>query len=279
MSLMMMSSSSISCVVPTLNSAATLDATLLSLRSQQNINIELIVADSGSTDGTLEICRRWGVATIYVPPGSMYRAINAGLRQCRGEWFAYLNSDDLIFPDSFSRLIECAKPINAEVVYGNCDYLDEQGRFIYSFAAAEPDTLLPLFRQKQMGFAQPAAIFRRQVYEQLDGFDESLLYRADADFFIRALLAGKNFAKLSGPSVASFRLHSRQFSNRGIQQTEIEANKIFGRQELKIRSGDRLKMMIWRVKNLPHYTVRVVRESLLSNRTRLPRSIETYTHD
>lgn len=274
-----MSSPSISCVVPTLNSAATLDATLLSLRSQQNVKLELLVADSGSTDGTLEICRRWDAATIYVPPGSMYRAINAGLRQCRGEWFAYLNSDDLIFPDSFSRLIDCPKQSDAEVAYGNCDYLDEQGRFIYSFAAAEADMLLPLFRQRQMGFAQPAAIFRRQAYEQLNGFDESLLYRADADFFIRALLAGKTFAKLSGPSVASFRLHSKQFSNRGIQQTEIEASRIFGRQELKTRSGDWLKLTAWRLKNLPHYTVRIFRESLLSNRTRLPHSIETYTHE
>ena len=269
---------SIGCVVPTLNSAVTLDATLLSLCSQQRVNLEIVVADSGSTDGTLDICRRWEVPTIYVPPGNMYRAINAALKQFDTKWLAYLNSDDLIFPDSYARLIDCAEQTDAAIVYGNCDYLDEQGRFIYSFGAAEPDAVLPLFRLRQMGFAQPATVFRRDTYHQLNGFDESLLYRADADFFIRALLAERHFAKLPGPSVASFRLHSKQFSNRGIQQTELEAERIFGRRELKPQPGDKLKLATWRLSNLPHYIVRIVRESLLSNRTRLPRSIETYTH-
>jgi glycosyltransferase involved in cell wall biosynthesis len=268
----------ISCVVPTLNSAATLDATLLSLHAQQNIHPEIIVADSGSADGTLDICRRWGVQTIYVPPGNMYRAINAGLRKCSGEWFAYLNSDDWIYPDSFARLLSRGEQAQAGAVYGNCDYADEQGRFVYSFAAAEPDELMPLFRLRQMAFAQQAAIFRRRAYEQLGGFDESLHYRADADFYIRALLARMSFAKLHGPSVACFRLHAKQFSNQGTQQTELEADRIFGREELKASLGDKLKLASWRFRNLPHYAIRILRESLLTNRIRLPRAIETYTH-
>ena len=53
----------------TLNSAPTLEFTLLSLLSQRDIPIEVIVADSGSSDGTLEICRRWSVKIIYAEPG------------------------------------------------------------------------------------------------------------------------------------------------------------------------------------------------------------------
>jgi len=268
----------ISCVVPTLNSAATLDVTLLSLRSQRNVALEISVADSGSTDGTLDICRRWGVPTIYVPPGNMYCAINAGLREGEGDWFAYLNSDDWLYPDSFARLIACSEQTNANVVYGNCDYADEQGRFVYSFAAARPDKLLPLFRLRQMGFAQPATIFRRQTYERMNGFDETLRYRADADFFIRALLGGENFAKLSGPPTACFRLHSGQFSNQGIQHSEIEADRIYGRKVLKAGFKDWLTLVWWRLGNLPHYAIRIIRESMLSRRVRLPRAVETYTH-
>lgn len=268
----------ISCVVPTLNSAATLDATLLSLRSQKNINLKIIVADSGSTDGTLEICQRWEVPSIYVPPGNMYQAINAGLRQCTSEWFTYLNSDDWIYPDSIARLLAQGKQSNADVVYGNCDYTDEQSRFVYPFEAAAPNELLPLFRLRRMAFAQPAAIFRRSSYEKLNGFDESLLYSADADFYIRALLAGNCFAKLSGPSVACFRLHAKQFSNRGLERADIEADRIFGRQELEAGFTDRLTLAAWRFRNLPHYAIRILRESLLSRRFRLPRAIETYTH-
>lgn len=268
----------ISCVVPTLNSAETLDTTLLSLRSQKKFKPAIIVADSGSTDGTSDICRRWEVPTIYVPPGNMYRAINDGLQQFNSEWVAYLNSDDWIYQNSFERLIAEGERTKAAVVYGNCDYTDAQGRFIYSFAAAEPDQLLPLFRLCRMGFAQQSAIFRRSLFEELSGFDESLLYRADADFYIRGLLAKKLFAKIAGPSVACFRLHAKQYSNQGIKQTETEANRIFGRDELRSSLNDRLTLAAWQFRNLPHYTIRILRESLLSNRLRLPRTIETYDH-
>ena len=81
-----MAKQQIGVVVPTLNSAATLTWTLCSLRSQRDVSVEMIVADSGSVDGTLNICKFWDVRTIYVPPGNMYRGINAGLRQLDAEW-------------------------------------------------------------------------------------------------------------------------------------------------------------------------------------------------
>ncbi len=270
--------STIRCVVPTLNSAETLDTTLLSLHSQQKINVEVVVADSGSTDGTLEICQRWNTPVVYVPPGNMYQAVNAGLKAGQSEWLAYLNSDDWIYPDSFSRLIEHGEATNSEIVYGNCDFTDGQGRFVYSLAASHPKHLLSLFRKRCMGFSQQTAIFRRRVYEQLNGFDESFVYRGDADFYMRALFEHTTFAHLDGPSVACFRLHEKQFSNRGLALTEVEAERLFGRSEMKASIGDELIFTGWRLKNLPHYLIRIVRESLLARRLRFPRSIETYTH-
>lgn len=268
----------ISCVVPALNSAATLETTLLSLRAQRT-ELAVIVADSGSDDGTLEICRNWQVPVIYVPPGNMYRAINAGLRQCQTEWLAYLNSDDWIYPDSYARLISRGEQTKAAVVYGNCDYADAQGRFVYSFAAARPAEILPLFRLGRMGFAQQTAIFRRQAYEQLGGFDESFRFRADADFFLRAVQAGMSFEYLGGPPVACFRLHAQQFSNRSDEVTAAEAHRLFGTPELRPGLPDHLTLAHWRFRNLPHYLLRSLRESLLSGRLRFPRAIETYTHD
>ena len=63
-------------VIPTLNSASTLDMTLFSLKSQRDINLEILVVDSGSTDKTLEICKKWNIKSIYVEAGNMYKAIN-----------------------------------------------------------------------------------------------------------------------------------------------------------------------------------------------------------
>jgi glycosyltransferase involved in cell wall biosynthesis len=273
-----MGSDLISCVVPTLNSAATLETTLLSLRSQRKARVEIIVADSGSTDGSLEICRRHSVTPMYVEPGNMYRAINAGLSPRRGEWMAYVNSDDWLYPDSFARLIEMGNRSKADVVYGNCDYADAEGRFVYSFAAAEPRRLMSLFRMGRMGFAQPAAIFRRDVYQRLNGFDERYCFKSDADFFIRAIGTGSRFTLLGGPPVCCFRLHAGQLSNQKRALIEEEGKRIFGAPEMKPRKIDSVVLAQWRLKNLPHYLIRALRESLLSRRLRLPRSIEDYNH-
>ena len=99
---MKMPKGQIGVVVPTMNSASTLQWTLCSLRSQRDITLDVIVADSGSQDGTVDICKAWGVPTIYVPPGNMYRAINAGLRVMESDWVTYLNSDDIVYPDSYA---------------------------------------------------------------------------------------------------------------------------------------------------------------------------------
>src|ERR1700676_1116984 len=103
-------------VVPTLNSSATLMWTLCALPSQKDVTLEIIVADSGSEDGTLDICTSWDVPTIYVPPGNMYRAINVGLRLMHADWFTYLNSDDLVYPHSYARLLTLGEEKRASLV-------------------------------------------------------------------------------------------------------------------------------------------------------------------
>ena len=270
-----MNDASIGCVVPTLESARTLEMTLLSLASQRDVEVKIFVVDSGSADATLDICRRWNVATIYAEPGNMYRAINAGLARLDCEWLAYLNSDDWLLPGSFQRLIELGESTKADVVYGNCDYCDGAGRFVYGFTAARPDQLPPLFRLARMGFAQPAAIFRRSLYQSLNGFDEGFRFKADADFFIRALRSNARFAHLDGPSVACFRLHERQLSNRKRESIGEEGERLFNAPAL---AADWLALAGWQTRNLPNYFIRIVRESLLSKRLRFPRSVEPYIH-
>lgn len=273
---------SVACVIPTLNSARTLETTLLSLLSQGGHCGNILVADSGSNDGTLEICRKQNVRSIYVEPGNLYRAVNRGiealLRDTDCEYLAYLNSDDWLLADSYRRLIERGAPSKAEVVYGNCDYYDGVGRFIYPFFSAAPEQLMPLFRMARMGFAQPASIFRRSLYERLGGFDESFLYKADADFFLRALKGGAKFERLDGPSVAGFRLHAAQLSNRMAENIEKEGERLFHTTEMKAGALDRLTLARWQWVNLPNYVIRVLRASSLSGRLRLPRSVEAYSH-
>ncbi|MHC4308534.1 MAG: glycosyltransferase [Planctomycetota bacterium] len=256
----------ISVVVPTLNSAATLDWTLLSLRSQQDCKVRIIVVDSGSTDGTLEICKRWGIESQYVPPGNMYRAINAGIRLCNTDWVTYLNSDDIVYRDSYARLIELGTSLKAHVVYGYSDYIDWDGRFLFSFRPAPPSWLGSLFRKGFMGFTQPAAIFRHDVFKALRGFSEDFCSISDFDFFSRALKAQKVFKLLRSPAVSAFRLHQNQFSQRESEVTRKEKELLFASSANSLDLGALLAFSLWRIRNVKSYFLRLLRTHSLRGR-------------
>ncbi len=241
-------------VVPTRNSAATLDATLLSLASQQGVCVDTVVADSDSTDGTRDICARWGVRTLSTPPGNMYRAINDGLRvlgHC--EWLTYLNSDDLAYPDGYARLVARGQAGGFDVVYGNGDFVDERGAFVWSQASFGPAILERQLACGSMPFVQPAAVFRQAVFERLGGFDERFTCIADLDFFMRASAARFRFGKTGGRAVAGFRVHDAQLST--VRKAVVDREQKARRRECgRLRVPARMALSAaWKVRNTFNY--------------------------
>ena len=249
----------IAVVVPTLNSSATLAWTLCALRSQRDITIDIIVADSGSEDGTLDICKRSGIPTIYVPPGNMYRAINAGLRQMDSEWATYLNSDDLVYPQSYARLLALGEGQHASVVYGECDFVDHEGRFLYEVKSPPPSRLPGMFRWGRLGFKQAAAIFRRGAFEEMGGFDERYRLISDYDFFYRMSLSGYAHAQVKGPAVAAFRLHPSQLSECEAENMAREMRLFREAQKQRTSFGDLLDVLYWRLQNSSTYFWRLMK--------------------
>ena len=247
-------------VVPTYNCGPTLDSTLLSLRRQGGVDIEIIVVDSGSTDDTLGICERWKVKVVYDPPGNMYRAINKGMGLLQAKWITYLNGDDYVFLDSYKRLMSLGEAENADVVYGNCDYIDRGGRFRYSVRAVPVRLLKRLSLQSGvMGFAQSAAVFRAVAYEELSKFDEGYRFVADFAFFSKAIAAGKRFSRLSGPAVCAFRIHDEQLSARHREPMGKEVAEVMGIASWKRRAWGTIALIGWRLLNLDHYLMRLAR--------------------
>lgn len=242
-------------VIPTLNSAATLDWTLCALRAQRGCSVHVIVADSGSEDGTLEICKRWGVETTDVPPGNMYRAVNQGLNLMGTEWVTYLNSDDLVYPYSYARMLAQGTR-DVALVYGNCDYVDEEGRFLFTWQAAHPLSLPGIFRRSIQGFSQPSAIFRKRVFHELGGFDEKYRHIGDYDFFYRVALSGYVLVRLPLPSVAAFRVHKSQLSTRELHFVDEERKAHRKAHGSSAWREDLFVLLPWRLANTPNYLIR-----------------------
>jgi glycosyltransferase involved in cell wall biosynthesis len=250
----MLTAPTIGVVVPTRNSAATLDWTLLSLMSQQRVRPSVVVVDSQSSDATLSICRGWHVPTLSSPPGNMYRAINDGMRSLTGcAWLTYLNSDDLASADGYARLIEHGEKRTLDVVYGNGDFVDQRGTFLFSQASFRPALVRRQLAAGTMPFMQPAAVFRREVFEQLRGFDERFTQIADYDFFARAAAAGFRYGNTPGRAVAAFRVHDRQMST--IQKAIADREKAIRRRECgRYRRFARMGLSaIWKVRNTANY--------------------------
>ena len=234
--------------------------------------MSLIVADSGSTDDTLNLCRRYDARLVYVPPGNMYRAINEGLRLATTHWLTYLNSDDTVYPYSYARLMKLGVDTESEVVYGSCDFVDWEGRFIHSYTPGLPDEILQQFLQSQLSLAQPASIFTQKLFDELGGFNEQYVLASDLDFFLRAALERRHFSMMSGETVACFRLHRNQSS----QNTQRMMGEIADIQE-RFASSRRtftLDTLKWRSRNLPNYVVRILRYWCLTGHLRLVKTMD-----
>ena len=249
-------------VVPTRNSAATLDWTLASLSQQRKVSLRVLVVDSESGDRTLGICKFWGVNVIQEPPGNMYRAINAGLRLAETEWLSYLNSDDLVYPFSYSRMIEEGRRRGAGLVYGACDFVDSENRFLFSRLPPAPRGLYASMKWGYLPFFQPAAIFRRAHYAQVGGFDDRYRLVGDFHFFCRLLQAGVPCARMPGPPVAAFRLHAGQLSQ-AKHENRAEHRKASEALRLKTSPVDWLHLAAWKFSNVLNYTERVLRRAAL----------------
>jgi glycosyltransferase involved in cell wall biosynthesis len=260
-------------VVPTLNSERYLPYTLLSLLQQANVAIEVLVVDGESTDSTRDIAARFGCRVACQRGGGMYAAVNLGVSLTTSNWVGYLNSDDLVYPHSYSRLIKCGERRDADLVYGSCDFIDDEGRFKFSFAAAGERSVQAVIRTGLTPFAQQTTIFRRDALPS-PPFDAA--YRLAADFKLFATLATTNrvFARCPGPPVAAFRLHSQQLSSAALDLAHQEHRRACSELGLNPSLHDRVHAWRWRALNWHSYVVRAVRSVSLRGRVRFSRTIE-----
>jgi glycosyltransferase involved in cell wall biosynthesis len=198
----------ISIVTPSFNQARYLEATIRSVLEQDYPAIEYIIVDGGSHDGSVEIIQRnagrlaWWVSE---PDKGQTDAINKGFSQAKGEILAWLNSDDTYEPGALAAAAGfLAEHPGTGLVYANTNFIDENGRKIGRFPAAQTD-----YRRLRQGYVhipQQAAFFRADLWRQVGPLDPDFYFAMDYDLWVRlAKLAP--LAYLPGQTWANFRLH------------------------------------------------------------------------
>ena len=222
----------VSVITPSWNSAHYIEQTILSVINQTYRNVEYIITDGGSSDGTLDIIRKYENSIDYwvsEMDGGMYHAINKGMQYASGEIVAYLNSDDLYYPDTLEKVVNFfADNLSAELVYGNLDFIDEEGNKLYT--QIYPRFNLNLFISANCSMiGQPAAFWRSSLLKKTGMFNESLKMAADFEFFIRAGMFGR--IMYTPDVLAAFRTHKLSLtstqSQRGKDEVRLIRKKYF----------------------------------------------------
>ncbi|MEO8056580.1 MAG: glycosyltransferase family 2 protein [Acidobacteriota bacterium] len=175
----------ISLVTPSLNQGKFIRATIESVLTQGYPALEYAVQDGGSTDGTLAILQEYAERVPFVSEkdAGQADAINRGLARTTGEVLGYLNSDDVLEPGALHAVGEAfAADPDLVFVWGRARYLDEAGRPLSPYLV-RPDAIERL--ADACFIAQPAAFFRRRVWEEIGPFDASLHHTMDYDYWLR----------------------------------------------------------------------------------------------
>ena len=184
----------ITVITPSLNQARFLERTIRSVVEQGYPELEFLVFDGGSTDGSVEILRRYDDRIAYwesVPDRGQSHAINKGLERATGEVVAYLNSDDYYLPgtlDAVGKAFESAP--GTGWVCGACRYLDPDGSVSVVWRPQLPQGPRPLWARDVWYVPQASSFWRRSEVQRVGGFREDFHYAMDVEFGIRLALAG-----------------------------------------------------------------------------------------
>jgi glycosyltransferase involved in cell wall biosynthesis len=174
-------------VTPSLNQARFIEETIQSVLSQDYPNLEYIVIDGGSTDGTLGILKKYEnrLRWISEKDSGQSQAINKGFKMAQGEIVAWLNSDDTYLPGAIAKAVDyLVKNPKTMMVYGEGYLIDENGRSKGRFPATEPFNLWRLIYYEDY-ILQQSVFIRKCILEKPGCLDEGLHYGMDWDLWIR----------------------------------------------------------------------------------------------
>lgn len=175
----------VSIVTVVWNGAATLERTIRSVEAQTYGNIEYIVVDGGSTDGTLDIIRRHEARIttwISEKDKGIYDAMNKGIALCTGEWIGLINADDWYEPDAVERIVAAAQADpRANVIHG--DILIHYANGHAKRKKARPSGFL--LKYWEMVLNHPSFFVRRSYYRGRP-FDPALRVSGDHQWTLKA---------------------------------------------------------------------------------------------
>jgi glycosyltransferase involved in cell wall biosynthesis len=197
----------ISIIVPTYNSIAFLEVTLNSINGQTYKDFEVLIADGGSKDETLQLVEKYPFARVVsFKDSGQTDGINRAKPFCKGDIIAWQNSDDTYEANCFQSVVDAfSSNREMDVVYGNYKLINKDNKVIKQCVSCKWN----LYKFKTARFVplQPTLFWRRKVSDDVFPLNVKLKYCMDVDFLAKAVNKGYNFLYIN-KTLGSFRIHS-----------------------------------------------------------------------
>ena len=253
----------ISIVTPSFNMAAYLEGTIASVIDNLGEGDEYFIIDGGSTDGSVDIIRRYQshlTGWVSEPDDGYADALAKGFARASGDILCWINAGDMYL----SGALDAARGLlsgNLDMIFGDDFYIDENSKVLsYSYGWVPDLRMATLYG----GWSplQDACFWRRDLYLKVGGIDRTLRYAADYDLFLRIALACR--AEYVAITFSAFRRHAGQKSvsgskayldeRRRVRAREISAHRSATVQKALYRGINRIAMsararlapLIWR---------------------------------
>ncbi|MCU1242320.1 MAG: glycosyl transferase, family 2 [Candidatus Acidoferrum typicum] len=219
----------VSIVTISFNQGEFLERAIWSVVEQDYPDIEYIVVDPGSTDGSRDIIERYRsriARVIYEPDRGPADGLNKGFARATGDIFGFLNSDDVLFPGAVRNAVAFLNSNEADVVSAHATVIDAEDRHL-RMAYSEPFSLR-MFAYGACVLVQPSTFFQREAFERAQGFNVENRATWDGELWVDMALSGARFTLADGVW-SGYRLHSQSItsSRKLLQQQQDDQKRMF----------------------------------------------------
>lgn len=225
------------------NQAEFLEKTILSVINQSYKNIEYIIFDGGSTDGSVELIEKYKEHFTHInigPDGGAANALNSAFNLATGDLHAYINSDDELNLNAVETWVNAFNQYpDSDIIYGDIDIVDENGkpttlpgRSVTTFLAGPYSAKIG--KCKASAIPQQASCAKAHIFKDIGGFEPTNRSSWDGEFFVDAVVRGAKFTRISGV-LAKFRVHGESIS--GTNKHEEARRKDHARMDEKWKNS------------------------------------------
>ena len=208
----------VSIIIPTFNQGNYLREAILSAINQ-DMEVEVIVVNDGSTDDTINVCEEFfdKIKYYYKENGGTASALNVGIHYANGDWIKWLSSDDILLPDACRKMLEwttknqTAVQQLSSIYYTHYHIIDERGVFIQDFKEpGHPNDMLWKFF---FGNGSTSLI-HSEIFQKIGNFDSGFRHSEDYEFWLRATMLHDIKMTLIPLFTLNYRRHPEQLTNK-----------------------------------------------------------------